>query len=255
MHCVLNGRDGGTFSLSVRAQVLDTFVKSCAGYSVITYLLGIGDRHLDNLLITEQGHLFHIDFGFILGRDPKPYPPPMKLCKEMVEAMGGSQSAHYERFKIYACEAYNILRKSSNLILNLFALMIDADIPDIKVAPEKSLLRVGMMAACLCLPLRVLCVCVCARVCSMFCFPFFFLSRSVCVHFYIVCGCLFALPFLSSCPLFACWVGFARFVFCSNERLAKAHSSITYACCVHFLSCKHVAILLFNLCVPSLCCR
>jgi len=30
------------------------------------------------------GNLFHIDFGYILGRDPKPLPPPMKLSKEMV---------------------------------------------------------------------------------------------------------------------------------------------------------------------------
>lgn len=49
------------------------------------------NRHLDNLLLTKDGRLFHIDFGFILGRDPKPFPPPMKLCKEMVEAMGGAE--------------------------------------------------------------------------------------------------------------------------------------------------------------------
>jgi phosphatidylinositol 3-kinase len=39
------------------------------------------------------------------GRDPKPLPPPMKLCKEMVEAMGGAASPHYNRFKAYCCEA------------------------------------------------------------------------------------------------------------------------------------------------------
>ena len=64
---------------------MSTYVKSCAAYSVITYLLGIGDRHLDNLLLTKNGNLFHIDFGYILGRDPKPMPPPMKLSKEMVK--------------------------------------------------------------------------------------------------------------------------------------------------------------------------
>ena len=55
-----------------------------AGYSVITYILGVGDRHLDNLLLTEQGNLIHIDFGYMLGRDPKLFPPPMRLSKEMV---------------------------------------------------------------------------------------------------------------------------------------------------------------------------
>lgn len=55
-------------------------------------------RHLDNLLLRDDGRLFHVDFGFILGRDPKPFPPPMKLCKEMVEAMGGAERL----FQIYA---------------------------------------------------------------------------------------------------------------------------------------------------------
>lgn len=41
----------------------------------------IGDRHLENLLIDDEGKIFHIDFGFILGRDPKPNPPPIKISK------------------------------------------------------------------------------------------------------------------------------------------------------------------------------
>ena len=71
--------------LTFDQEVMDTYIKSCAGYCVITYLLGVGDRHLDNLMLCRDGRLFHIDFGFILGRDPKPYPPPFKLSKDMVE--------------------------------------------------------------------------------------------------------------------------------------------------------------------------
>ena len=44
----------------IQPEVMDTYVKSCAGYCVITYLLGVGDRHLDNLLLTQNGKLFHI---------------------------------------------------------------------------------------------------------------------------------------------------------------------------------------------------
>ncbi|KAJ1919486.1 Phosphatidylinositol (PI) 3-kinase [Mycoemilia scoparia] len=120
----------------VTPAVMDTYVRSCAGYCVITYLLGVGDRHLDNLLLSPQGCLFHVDFGFILGRDPKPFPPPMKLCKEMVEAMGGMDAPFYQRFKSHCFVAFDILRRHANLILNLFQLMIESNIPDIAIEPD-----------------------------------------------------------------------------------------------------------------------
>jgi phosphatidylinositol 3-kinase len=118
--------------LGVRKEAMDTYVKSVAGYCVITYLLGVGDRHLDNLLLAPDGHFFHIDFGYILGRDPKPMAPLMKLSHEMVEGMGGSAAGNesqFNDFKQYCFTAYTTLRRSSSLILNLFALMQDANIP------------------------------------------------------------------------------------------------------------------------------
>ncbi|KAF9520869.1 hypothetical protein BS47DRAFT_1370322 [Hydnum rufescens UP504] len=119
--------EGSVGTYGVTPSVIDTFIRSCAGYCVVTYILGVGDRHLDNLLVAPD-----VDFGYILGRDPKPFPPPVKVCKEMVDAMGGASSSHYARFKNLCFTAFTILRKSANLILSLVALMVDANIPDIK---------------------------------------------------------------------------------------------------------------------------
>ena len=127
---------------SIQPETMDNYVKSCAGYCVITYILGVGDRHLDNLLLTKSGNLFHIDFGYILGRDPKPFPPPMKLSKEMVEGMGGTTSEYYQQFRKLCFTAFLHLRRYANLFLNLFSLLVDASVPDIALEPDKTVKKV-----------------------------------------------------------------------------------------------------------------
>lgn len=124
--------------LGIRKETLDTYIKSCAGYCVITYILGVGDRHLENLLLTPNGHFFHIDFGFILGRDPKPFAPLIKIAKEMVEGLGGTNSPQYAQFKQYCFTAYMTLRKSSSLVLNLFSLMVRSSVVDVRIMEEQN---------------------------------------------------------------------------------------------------------------------
>ncbi|KGU37859.1 phosphatidylinositol 3-kinase VPS34 [Candida albicans P57055] len=131
-----------TSDLGVSPILMDNYVKSCAGYCVITYILGVGDRHLDNLLLSPNGKFWHADFGYILGRDPKPFPPLMKLPIQVIDGMGGLHHENYNVFKSYCFITYTTLRKNSNLILNLFQLMLDANIPDIQFDPSRVIEKV-----------------------------------------------------------------------------------------------------------------
>lgn len=47
------------------------FAHSIGVWWAISYVVGFGDRHQDNMLVMPNGTLLHIDFGWILGRDPK----------------------------------------------------------------------------------------------------------------------------------------------------------------------------------------
>lgn len=127
----------------VDPNVLDTFARSCAGYCAITYVLGIGDRHMDNLLVCPDGRLFHVDFGYILGRDPKPFPPPMKLCREMVEGMGGAGSVYYRSFVSKCTQAFLIMRRHANLLVSLLYLATGANLKDMREQdPTLAILKV-----------------------------------------------------------------------------------------------------------------
>lgn len=130
-----------TSEFGIQSEIMDTYIKSCAGYCVITYLLGIGDRHLDNIMLTRDGHLFHLDFGYIFGKDPKPLPPPMRITKEMIDGMGGPDNPNYQRFRAYCCQAYNILRRSATLITVLLSLMRDAGIDDLHPEPMTTIAK------------------------------------------------------------------------------------------------------------------
>ena len=45
-------------------KAVQNFTYSCAGYSVASFLLGLGDRHNDNIMVTTAGQIFRKFFPF-----------------------------------------------------------------------------------------------------------------------------------------------------------------------------------------------
>lgn len=110
------------------AELRQRFIKSCASYCVITKLLGIGDRHLDNIMMTDNGELFHIDYGFILGRDPKPMKlSEMRITDEMMDAIGGPHSESYKQFKDLCSKIYNTLRRYTTTFEYMLTLLVETE--------------------------------------------------------------------------------------------------------------------------------
>lgn len=108
------------------------FLESCAAYCVMTYLLGVGDRHLENIMITKSGYLFHIDYGFIIGAEPKPvHYPTMRITTDMVDAMGGTESNYYREFVELSKEIHHCLQKRLPTFYVFLELLITAT-PEIK---------------------------------------------------------------------------------------------------------------------------
>lgn len=94
------------------AVIGSNYMNSLAFWTVATFLLGVGDRHLENIMIRQDGILFHIDYGFVFGADSTG--SFVRLDKNLIEGLGGIKM--YEPFKARCCEIYCCLRRHFHLI-------------------------------------------------------------------------------------------------------------------------------------------
>ena len=128
----------------------ENFLLSTVAYCCSTFVLGIGDRHSDNIMLKKNGELFHIDFGHFLGHFKKKLGikrerAPFVFTKQFQNVLGGDKGKKYLEFKNKLWSAYQILRKNSAVLITLLRILLVTEIPELD---EKSI-RYLEMTLCL----------------------------------------------------------------------------------------------------------
>jgi len=106
--------------------IKERFAKSLAISSCLSYVLGLGDRHANNIMISNNGHIIHIDYGYIL-ENPIHFNivnnPIIRISYEMIDFLGGWNSEYFLIFKNYIAKVFDIIRLYSNIIINFYNIL------------------------------------------------------------------------------------------------------------------------------------
>ena len=116
-----------------------SFARSCALMSIIGYAVGLGDRHLENILVHAcDGSLMHVDFACLFdhGRNlATPERVPFRLTQNLVHAMGicGVEGA----FRATAELALSTMRTHREAILHVLSTMRHDPLVEWKVRNQR----------------------------------------------------------------------------------------------------------------------
>mmetsp|Transcript_56185 Transcript_56185/g.130852 ORF Transcript_56185/g.130852 Transcript_56185/m.130852 type:complete len:718 (+) Transcript_56185:91-2244(+) len=130
-HRVDTGDLGPNSPLSL-TKALMNFIWSMASYSIVCYVLAIRDRHNGNILIDDEGHILHVDFGFMLCGAPGgkalqkmggfEHSDGFKLTSEFVEVLGPTNERPFLIFLNAVVDGLVAVRTHADELLALLQL-------------------------------------------------------------------------------------------------------------------------------------
>lgn len=67
------------------------FIRTYSQWNFLCHIVGLGDRHTNNILVAEDGKIIHIDFEYIFdGGKMLPYPEwvPFRITRGLLQELG-----------------------------------------------------------------------------------------------------------------------------------------------------------------------
>ncbi|CAH2327477.1 phosphatidylinositol 4-kinase beta isoform X1 [Pelobates cultripes] len=119
-------QEHGSYTTEAFLTAQRNFVQSCAGYCLVCYLLQVKDRHNGNILLDAEGHIIHIDFGFILSSSPRNLgfeTSAFKLTSEFVDVMGGLNGDMFNYYKMLMLQGLIAARKHMDRVIQVVEIM------------------------------------------------------------------------------------------------------------------------------------
>ena len=128
-------------------EKIDSFrnnlIATAAGAYIATYVLGVRDRHSNNILIDkENGRLLHIDFGYIMGETIKNGidAPPIAITHDLYQFIVSGGKHEWDSFVNYSIQAFDRLRKHYIFLLDYVKIAFSfLKINDHNIDPENFL--------------------------------------------------------------------------------------------------------------------
>lgn len=122
-------------------QCRTAYCKSVSISSIVGYILGLGDRHVQNILINRStGEVIHIDLGVAFEQGkclPTPEMVPFRLTRDLVDAFGSSGVEGSFRRNCERC--LRVLRSSIDVIATIVEVLLHDPLHDWMMTSNKAM--------------------------------------------------------------------------------------------------------------------
>jgi len=104
-------------------EVLNEMLRTAVGSYIGSYVLGVRDRHYDNVIVKNNRTMLHIDFSYLLGKVMPADGPPISISPGME---GGFKAAGiWDRFVQVSVDAFKSLRQNSDVVIRIATLLFN----------------------------------------------------------------------------------------------------------------------------------